>query len=249
MIAQRQIAAERAKRGLAEVAVAFFFSLAAHLEDAAFHVHVPEAEADGLADAQAGAVNDFQHGGVAGGGELRIFLPRGRGVGRSGFGPVGGGRGKEASDLLLGQDLRQVFRGFQRPEVRGGIAVQHPLADEEAAETAQAGEFTQHGAAGESFGLQGDQEFTGRLAVERRPGQGAVCGGLPAGEPDELEQIPGIGVKRVARGIALRFQMAQEAQNQWIAQWLGGRGHGLGQGWFAHGKRLLRQTTNWTLVG
>lgn len=185
-----------AEGGRADGAEAVLAAFAGDAEGLVDDVDVSDVEFHQFVQAEAGAVEELENGGVAGGGP-------GGGALRA-FGREGEGKREELLDLAEGENHRQGAAGFGQLDLQEGADGETVAADEEFIKAAEGGEVEPDGGVVELPFHQGKQPCPEVVGGGVGPGgEGAVAG---------AEFAEGVGVvdEGERRGVALDFHELEE---------------------------------------
>ena len=155
------------------------FSTGIAFDKAAGQIDVGDIEIDKLADADAGGVEELQHG----------LIPVALEIGTLGL-------LQQQLDLFAGEDLRQLFLRLLHMDIEGGVLVLPPAGDGEVIEALEARQTPGDGGGGLALVVEHRHIGGDSAAVHLHQGKFAL---LEIG--GKLVQIPHIGGHRVAGGV------------------------------------------------
>jgi hypothetical protein len=209
--AASEVILEGGESGAADGDEALFGAFAHDANEAGLGLKVGEFERADLGDAEAGSVEEFEHGAVAKT-EGRV---RGRGFG-------------EAGDFVAIEELGKLGFGLGKGEEGGGVVGDFALSEEKAVEIAERDEVTGDGAGGQTGGEEVVQ-------IKAK----IVAGGGPGGEMSGFPGLPGgkialVGVQGGARKPLLHAAKFKKRKN------LPGKSH-WGRTWYWYPQVVLSQ--------
>jgi len=185
-------------------------ALAADAEDAFLHIEVGHVELDELADTDAGGVEDFEHGFIAGGEQVGVA-----------------GGIEELLDFLEFQAAGEAFFLLGGSDGGEGVDADEAAAHEELVEAAEGGEFPGRGGLGVVLAVEIGQELAdnNRLAADLflvdLPGcdggfgRGVIGVADQAGEElPELDEIGAVALDGVIAEVSLELEVVEELLDQ-----------------------------------
>ena len=204
--AQLEVALDRLDRLAADGGEAVLAALAADAENAFLQVDVGDFEVDQLADADAAAVEDFEHGLVASAEEVGVAW---------GF--------EQLLDLIQIETLGQAFFLLGCPDGGEGVYADDAPTDQELVEAAQGCELPSGGALGVVLAVEIVEEFPNGervtfdvsfIGILPRGGLAFAAPDLSAQKQGELDEVGAIALYSVVTEVLLELKIVEKLADQ-----------------------------------
>jgi hypothetical protein len=233
---------QRLDGGPADGTQPLLLALAAHQRRTRQQIDARIRQSTQFGDAHAGAVEQFQDGGVADGGIVGKPFGGARARFFAGLLAHPGGSLQQAQHFFPAQHLGQAAAGLGLLQARKRIGLHQSFAHEETEKGAQARHLAAGGGGRLPRLLERGQETPGRKPVGRFPRKWRL-GFLAPQLQAELADVRKIGRERVAGGVALDAQMMDKLRHRRILRdGSGQRRRGGGGGWHPRMQPRRRKT-------